>query len=209
MTGFHALSVTFVIFVWEDQNMAKTETLKKHLRRGKVYRRSDLEQWSKSVDREIAELVREGVLQKVATGIYHYPKSNAFGKEPPKETDLIQKFLKSNKFMITSYNHFNGLGLGTTQLYNQKIVYNHTRSGEYKLGTKKFVFKKKNAFPDKLTKEFIFIDLVNNLNNLAEDQPKVLEKVYRQIDSLESASFQDALRQYGTPKTRKLLAHAT
>jgi hypothetical protein len=190
------------------KNMPKVESLKKHLRRGKIYRRSDLEQWSNSVDREVAELVKDGTLQKVATGMYHYPKTNAFGKEPPQETELIQKFLKSNKFLITSYNYFNGLGLGTTQLYNQKIVYNHARSGEYKLGTKKFMFKKKNTFPYKPTKEFIFVDLVNNLNNLAEDQPKVLEKVYQQVPNLDSKLFQEALHQYGTPKTRKLLAQA-
>lgn len=188
--------------------MTKAETLKKHLRRGKIYRRSDLEQWSKSVDREVAELVKEGVLQKVATGIYHYPKKNAFGKEPPQEDELIQKFLKSNKFLITSYNYFNGLGIGTTQLYNQKIVYNHARSGEYKLGTKRFIFKKKNTFPDKPTKEFIFVDLVNNINNLAEDQPKILENVYQQIQNLDSKSFKEVLQQYGTSKTRRLLAHA-
>lgn len=188
--------------------MSKAETLKKHLKRGTIYRRSDLEQWSKSVDREIAELLKEGTLQKVATGIYHYPKKNAFGKEPPEEEKLIEKFLKSDKFLVTSYNQFNGLGLGTTQLYNQKIVYNHSRSGEYKLGNRMFIFKKKNSFPEHPTKEFIFIDLVNNLNDLAEDQPKVLEKVYEKVTDMNTSDFKEALRQYGTPRTRKLLAAA-
>lgn len=189
--------------------MRSIKTLKSHLRRGKLYRRADLEQWSRSVDREVAELVKDGTLQKVTTGIYHYPKTNAFGKEPPLEAELIKTFLKSDKFLITSYNYFNGLGLGTTQLYNQKIVYNHSRSGEYQLGTMKFMFKKKNAFPDKPTKEFLFIDLVNNLSNLAEDQPKVLEKVYEELPKMESKSFQEALHQYGTPQTRRLLARAS
>ena len=188
--------------------MSKSETLKKHLKRGAIYRRSDLEQWSNSVDRELAELLKEGILQKVATGIYHYPKTNAFGKEPPEERKLIEKFLKSNKFLITSYNQFNGLGLGTTQLYNQKIVYNHSRSGEYKLGNRKFTFKKKNLFPDKPSREFLFIDLLNNLQDLAEDQPGILEKVYKKIPDLNTADFKEALRQFGTPSTRKLLAAA-
>jgi len=188
--------------------MSKAETLIKHLKRGKIYRRSDMEQWSNSVDRELAELLKEGTLEKVATGIYHFPKKNAFGKEPPEEGKLIKKFLKSDKFLITSYNHFNGLGLGTTQLYNQKIVYNHSRSGEFKLGNHKFIFKKKNIFPDQPTKEFIFIDLVNNLKDLAEDQPRILEKVYKKITDMNTTDFKEALRQYGTPRTRKLLAAA-
>ncbi|WP_316747605.1 DUF6088 family protein [Pedobacter gandavensis] len=189
--------------------MPKAETLKNHLKPGTIFRRSDLKQWSKSVDRELAELFKEGTLQKVAPGIYHYPKTNAFGKEPPEEEKLIRKFLKSDKFLITTYNHFNGLGLGTTQLYNQKIVYNHARSGEYKLGNLNFLFKKKNSFPDHPTKEFIFIDLVNNLKDLAEDQSVILERVFKKVTDMNTAVFKEALIQYGSPKTRKLLAAAT
>ena len=188
--------------------MSTTETLKKHLKRGTIYRRSDLEQWSKSIDRELATLLKEGTLQKVATGIYYFPKKNAFGNEPPEEGKLIKQFLKSDNFLITSYNRFNGLGLGTTQLYNQKIVYNHSRSGEFKLGNHKFIFKKKNQFPDQPTKEFIFIDLLNNLKGLAEDQPRILKKVYEKITDMNTTEFKEALRQYGTPRTRKLLAAA-
>jgi len=188
--------------------MSKAQTFKKRLKPGTIYRRSDLKQWSKSVDRELKNLIKAGTLQKVATGIYHYPKKNAFGKEPPEEGKLVEKFLKSDKFLVTSYNHFNELGLGTTQLYNQKIVYHHSRSGEYKLGNRRFVFKKKTSFPDHLTKEFIFIELVNNLKDLEEDQPRVLEKVYKKVTDINTSDFREALRQYGTPRTRKLLATA-
>lgn len=186
--------------------MSKAQSLKQHLKRGGVYRRSDLEQWSKAIDRELAELIKDGTLQKVATGIYHYPRKNAFGQEPPEETKLIKKFLKSDKFLITSYNQFNGLGLGTTQLYNEKIVYNHSRSGEYRLGNNKFIFRKKNLFPDQTSKEFLLIDLLNNLNELAEDQPGILERVYKKIADFNTSNLRNALREFGTAKTRKLLA---
>jgi hypothetical protein len=46
--------------------MTKLDELKKHLKRGKVYRRSDLAKWSKSVDRHLEALVEEGTLQKLS-----------------------------------------------------------------------------------------------------------------------------------------------
>jgi hypothetical protein len=121
---------------------------------------------------------------------------------------LIKKFLDNEDFLITSFNSFNALGVGTTQLYNKQIVYNHLRSGDIRLGNKLFTFKKKSAFPKKPTKEFLVVDLINNLDSLAEDQPKMLEKVLKKVMSLDKHSFGHAVEKYGTPKTRKLLATA-
>ncbi|WGQ10658.1 hypothetical protein QG516_03175 [Pedobacter gandavensis] len=98
--------------------------------------------------------------------------------------------------------------MGTTQLYNKLIVYNHQRSGAIRLGSKLFTFKKKSAFPQKPTKEFLVVDLINNLDSLAEDQPKILEKVLKKAMSLDKHSFGHAVEKYRTPKTRKLLTEA-
>jgi hypothetical protein len=189
--------------------MPKVSELKKHLRRGSVYRRSELERWSKSVDRHISELTADGTLEKVGPSLYYYPKKNIFGKEPPENSLLVRKYLKDGKFLITSFNHYNGLGVGTTQLYNDMVVYNYNRSGEIKLGNKTFRFKKRGSFPSEATKEFLVVDLVNNLPELAEDQPEVLKRVYQTISGLDSKSLGNALEKYGTAKTRKLLAAAT
>jgi len=43
--------------------MKQVELLKKQLKPGKVYRRADLAQWSKSVDRHAQELVENGKCQ--------------------------------------------------------------------------------------------------------------------------------------------------
>lgn len=188
--------------------MSKLSELKTHLRRGGVYRRSELEQWSKSVDRHIAELIADGTLEKVGPSLYYYPKKNIFGKEPPENNVLIKKYLKDHKFLITSFNRYNGLGVGTTQLYNSMIVYNHNKSGEVKLGNKVFKFKKKGAFPTEASKEFLMVDLVNNLPELAEDQPEVLMRVYQTIPKLDPKSLNNALKRYGTARTRKLLSVA-
>lgn len=186
--------------------MSKVDFLKKHIKRGQLYKRSELSKWSASVDRHIAELVNEGLLVKVGPGLYHYPKKNAFGNEPPTEQMLVSKFLDDNNFLITSFNVYNRLGLGTTQLYNNHIVYNHHRSGTIKLGNKEFLFRKKRAFPKKVNEEFTFVDLLNNLYELAEDQPQVLNNALNKVPQLNKAELHKVIDKYATPKTRKLLA---
>jgi hypothetical protein len=186
--------------------MSKVTELKSHLKRGGVYRRAELEQWSNSVDRHIGELVQTGSLEKVGPSLYYYPKKNIYGIEPPDNKTLVKKFLKDDRFLITSFNHYNGLGVGTTQLYNQVVVYNHNRTGEVKLGNKVFKFRKKRAFPVAASKEFLLVDLVNNLEDLAEDQSEVMERVYSTISELDRGALSNALKKYGSPKTKRLLA---
>src|SRR5258707_15881163 len=116
--------------------MAQLDQLKKHLKKGKVYRRSDLEKWSNAVDRHLSTLLQEGTLQKLSQGVYYFPKESAFGKTPPEEHELVSRFLKDDNFLVTSPNDYNTLGLGTTQLYNKRTVYNHKRHGDFKLGNR-------------------------------------------------------------------------
>ena len=67
--------------------------------------------------------------------------------------------------------------MGTTQLYNRKAVYNHKRHGDFQLGNMKFSFRVKPHFPKMLTAAFLLVDLVNNLEEMAEDDNLLLEKV--------------------------------
>lgn len=114
--------------------MRKTETLKSHLRPGQLYRRMDLEKWSRSVDRDLAQLVNEGVLVKLRQGLYECPKQSRFGLLPATPDKLVRTFLKDGDYLLTSPNDYNSLGLGTTQLYNYQVVYNHKRHGRFELG---------------------------------------------------------------------------
>jgi hypothetical protein len=186
--------------------MAQLDQLKRHLRRGKVYRRNDLAKWSKSVDRHLEVLVNEGTLQKLSTGIYYYPKKTAFGVAPPEEETLVATFLKDKRFLVTSPNAYNSLGVGTTQLYNTRTVYNHKRHGEISFGNRKFIFKKNPHFPKSITDEFLLVDLVNNLENLAEDRNEVLKNVLLKANSLNHKRLQNAIAQYGNSKTKRFFS---
>ncbi|MRX76580.1 hypothetical protein GJU39_10800 [Pedobacter petrophilus] len=185
--------------------MTKLEELKKHLKRGNVYRRTDLTKWSKSVDRHLHALLEDGTLQKLSQGLYSYPKETTFGKTPPEEESLVRSFLKDDRFLLTSPNAYNSLGVGTTQLYNKRTVYNHKRHGEFTLGNRKFFFRIKPHFPKKLTEEFLLVDLVNNLGTLAEDQNEVLKNIFSKIQVMDAKKLERSTLEYGSVKAKKLL----
>lgn len=188
--------------------MSRLDQLKQHLRPGRVYRREDLAQWSKSVDRHARELLDQGVLTKLRGGLYYCPENSVFGQVPPDDAKLVRSFLRDDDFLLTSFNAYNALGVGTTQLYNQSIVYNYKRHGVFNLGGRVFEFRRKPRFPKKLTQEFLVVDLLNNLQELAEDEQKVKMGALRKLQGLSATAMRRAARLYGKVSTRKLVEQA-
>jgi len=195
-----------MVCLQDNEGNMKLDELKKHLKKGEVYRRTDLTKWSKSVDRHLDTLVADGTLQKLAPGMYYAPKKSAFGTTPPDEETLVRSFLKDDRFLLTTPNSYNSLGVGTTQLYNKRTVYNHKRHGEFKLGNRRFFFHKKPHFPKKATTEFLLVDLVNNLDTLAEDHEFVLKNVFKKALTMDAKKLKQSVLEYGTVKSKKLLA---
>lgn len=186
--------------------MNALEQVKHHLREGRVYRRADLEPWSNAVDRHLLQLQEDGVLVKLSGGLYYCPKMTAFGLAPAEDERLVEAFLKDRRFLLTSPNLYNALGLGTTQLYNETLVYNHKRHGRFTLGGRTFRFAMKPHFPAKPTPEFLLVDVVNNLAQLAEDREQVLKQVERKAHSMERRSLEKAVRDYGGARAKKFFS---
>lgn len=184
-------------------SMTKLQELKRHLRPGRVYRREDLTPWSTSIDRHLKQLVESGVLKKLAGGLYAHPRKTAFGPAPAKDSEVVASFLKDDRFLVASPNAYNSLGVGTTQLYDKTVVYNRKRHGDFQLGGRKFAFRVKADFPKALTKEFLLVDLVNNLDQLVEAKTEVLERVRERASSLDSPRLRRAVRYYGNVRTKK------
>ena len=115
--------------------------------------------------------------------------------------------------MLTSPNAYNALEVGSTQLYNETVVYNHKRHGLFTIGKRTFNFRMKPHFPAKLSREFLLVDLVDNLDRLAEHKPSMLERVKKQAQSVDHKALKKAVREYGGSKARKffepLLAQGT
>jgi len=183
--------------------MTKLEEFKRHLKPGHAYRRADLARWSTSVDRHLRQLVESGTLKKLSGGLYAYPKETAFGPAPASDRDVVGAFLKDDPFLLASPNAYNSLGVGTTQLYDKTVVYNHKRHGEFQLGGRKFAFRMKPRFPKSLTKEFLLVDFVNNVDQLAEAKDEVLERVMQRATAADSRRLRRAVREYGNERTKK------
>lgn len=202
------LLLTFVIIYMN--------TLFQHINQGEVYRRSDLEYYSTAIDRQLAQLIKGGKLVKLNQGLYYAPMQSKFGVVPPDDHLLVERFLKDEDFLLISPNSFNTLGLGLTQLYNTMWVYNHKRKGEFILNGKSFDFKLKNSFPQKITREYLLVDLLNNFESLAEDKKNIVDKLTRNVLSFNMDALMKATQQYGkgTAKriikliVRKVLQHA-
>ncbi len=188
--------------------MAKLDEVKKHLHPGKVYRRAELAAWSNAVDRHLKQLYEDGTLTKLSGGLYYCPKKTAFGEAPAEDEKLVEAFLKDSRFLLTSPNAYNALGVGTTQLYNETVVYNHKRHGRFTLGGRVFDFRLKPHFPKSLSQEFLLVDLVNNLDRLAENQEKVLDCVKEKAASADPRGLSKAVRDYGGVRARKFFAEA-
>ena len=176
------------------------------LRAGRVYRREDLTQVSSAVDRHLRELVASGQLMKMAQGLYYAPRQSAYGAVPPDDHELVEAFLRDKDFLVFSPSAYNTLGLGTTQLYNRTLVYNHKRHGVFTLGIRQFDCRVKQRFPKKLTPEFLFVDMLNNLDELAEDKMLVLSEAQSKAMKFDRPHLLKVLDSYGSMATKKRVA---
>lgn len=181
------------------------DALRQHIKSGEVYRRSDLEYYSSAIDRHLGILTKDGSLLKLSQGLYYAPKSTKFGIAPPDDSVLVECFLKDNNFLIVNPNLYNRLGLGLTQLYNTTWVYNHKRKGEFKLNGKIFEFKIKSSFPNQLTKAFLLVDLLNNIDELAENQHRIIQFLSNNFNGFNNDELMKVAQQYGSGKTKQFI----
>jgi hypothetical protein len=186
-----------------DPGQAAQWQLAATLRAGRVYRREDLVPFSNAVDRHLRALVASGQLIKLAQGLYYAPRNSSFGPVPPDDAELVAAFLRDKDFLMFSPSAYNSAGLGTTQLYNRTLVYNHKRHGVFTLGNRHFDFRVKPRFPKKLSPEFIFVDALNNVGELAEEQDEVLARAKGRAPLLDRQRLQRAAETYGGVATRK------
>lgn len=186
------------------------KTLKSHevlhsMKSGVPYRRQALSQYSGAIDRDLSYLVKEKLLRKVGPGLYVKPKKSRFGLLPPDDKALVSSFLKRD-FLMFSRTDYNKLGLGLTQTYNEVIVYNHERHLKTVLAGRPFSFQRpSNGFPRTMTKEFLLVDLLNNLKRLSEDMSHLHEKISLNIKNFDMSKLYSLAEAYGKVSTRKFI----
>ena len=69
-----------------------------------------------------------------------------------------------------------------------------------------FDFRDKPRFTarDQVSREYLLVDMLNNLEQLAEDSETLLDAVHRKLDTFDAARLEQALRDYGSARTRRL-----
>jgi hypothetical protein len=185
--------------------MTQLDDFEKHLRPGRVYRRKYLARWSTAIDRHLQQLVRDGTLTKLAGGFYLCPP--AVGRPLPNDTTLVRTFLE-DRFLLASPSAFNSLGIDTTGLYVNTVVYNYKRHCDLSLGGRIFHFRKKLSLPRKLSPEFLLVDIVNNVAHLAGGKKQVLARVEACAALFDASRLQRAARNYGNTSARTFFNQA-
>jgi hypothetical protein len=66
----------------------------------------------------------------------------------------------------------------------------------------------KPRFPKSLTTEFLLVDLVNNLDQLAERKDEVLKRVMERAVAADKPRLRRAVREYGNERTKRLFEQA-
>ncbi len=189
--------------------MTTLDELKAALRPGQVFRRGDLVRLSSNVDRHLAALVKEGRVKKVGQGLYVCPQETPFGAAPPDEEALLRSFLRDDRFVVYSPNLFNGLGLGSTQLYNRRWVFNRKRFGEHRVGGRTYFFHRWREAPKKLSPEFLVVEFLNRLDDLAEDREQMLTRLEEKLTQFNEKKLKYAADHYGTYSTQLKLQRLT
>ena len=59
-----------------------------------------------------------------------------------------------------------------------------------------------------MTTEFLLVDLVNNLGQLAEDRPAILVKLQAKLPEMDSKRLRSAIKHFAKVSTRKFFEKA-
>ena len=126
---------------------------------GHVYRAGEIEGLGKDASRDLNDLLKEGVICRAGPGLYYKPKKLAGRVVPANIEHVLQKFLRSDQFLVRYLSDFNKLGLGTTQHATLTYVYNRKRSGTIELDGRKYLFVMRKL-PQTQTREYLLVDML-------------------------------------------------
>lgn len=185
--------------------MNSLERIQKMLKPRVTYRRKDFIHLSSNVDRCLKKLILKKNLVKIRNGLYMCPENTSFGEALPSETQLIKTFLKDDRFVVYDLNQFNSLDLGLTQLHDKKIVFNRKRHGNFQFNGQTYSFYRWREAPKTLSKEFLYIEFLNQFDQLKEDSKKHKKLLKKRIGALNQKKLQQIANKYGKESTKKKL----
>jgi len=174
-----------------------------------VYRTEDFGRWGENPTRLAKRLTRDHELVELRHGLFYRPTQSRFGVVPPDERELMRAFLKGSPYLFTGPHRWNALGLGSTAVFANQLVYNTKRSGVFQFGNRRFVLRRVR-FPRTPTPEWFAVDLLEN-HKLAgvglDDLGVGLERALA-TGRLRAADLLRAVKDYGTKRTQAVVKRA-
>lgn len=193
--------------MYQYEQPLKVDELINHLEVGKTYRRADLKQWSRAVDRHIAELLKAGLLKRLSRGVYVLPEKP--GKNTlyqPEVQILVETFLQDDRFLILSPDIYAQFGYQDIDPHGRQVIYNHKRHGAFALGRQEYHFWIKKHFPETATKAFLLVDAINNLRS-CKNRKKIEKAIEGHFLARKSKKdVLEAVRLYGGPTARNFFS---
>jgi hypothetical protein len=179
------------------------------LEAGRVYRTRDFTRWTAHAPRLARRLVAEGQLVPLAQGLFAAPEQSRFGAVPPTDEALMRAFLDDTPFVFTGPPLWNALGLGTTAVFADTLVYNSKRTGRFSLGGRPYLLRRV-AFPYPPPREWFVVDLLEHAEQAASSRAELAPRL---VDTLARGRFdRDKLAEmslrYGSRDTVTLVKRA-
>jgi hypothetical protein len=179
-----------------------TTSAQPELEAGQVLRTRELRRWSANPTRLAMRLVRDGRLCRAAHGLFYVPVPSRFGPAPPAEEEILRAFFGGGPFIISGPSKWNVLGLGSTSLFAETLVYNTKRSGRFLFDGRRYLLRRV-LFPGDPSPEYFVIDLLQQHDMagvpLAELEQGLLATL--RGDRWDRALLKMMAEQYGTKAT--------
>ncbi|MGH9324164.1 MAG: hypothetical protein ACRD3V_30285, partial [Vicinamibacteria bacterium] len=111
-------------------------------------------------------------------------------------------FLDDSPFVFTGPERWNALGLGTTALSTERLVYNSKRTGRFTLGGRRFRLRRV-AFPETPTPEWFVVDLLEHAEQAGASRGDLVAALARVLHrgKLDRGRLREMAARYGTKKT--------
>lgn len=186
------------------KEQSKAQQMLKSMRAGKIYRQCELQAKWPNASHDLATLVKEGYVEKASSGLYYKPSRTKYGLVAPKDEELVRSFLQDDDFLLVDVNSYTSLVGGLTQLSMGYKVLNRRRHGLFNLAGFHFDFRVRRAYPKKVTKEFLLVDLLDNIKEV-EDGTPIQEKLVPRLKEYDPNLLLRTASLYGNRSTEKLL----
>ena len=125
---------------------------------------------------------------------------------PPTDEALLRAFLGGSPFVITGPAVWNALGLGTTAVHADTLVYNTKRSGTFELGGRTFRLRRV-AFPRNPPREWFVVDLLEHAAEASASRADLAQAVVSALEAgrLDPGRLRDMAARYGSKSVQALL----